>query len=141
MTTTRDGLHPENETRLISLTRFTNSSISRRIASGERHGNSVFWAAPWRMDFISRAEAPIASGGMAQVFLASIDGPDGFSKKCAIKTVLPEFFCGAAAHPTRKGVFAVTAGLAEQLLDRRHGLTLEQVSGCGRDEVEYLLWV
>lgn len=33
----------------------------------------------------------IAVGGMAEIFLASIEGPDGFSKTCVIKKVLPEF--------------------------------------------------
>jgi serine/threonine protein kinase len=32
----------------------------------------------------------LAAGGMAQIYLASIEGPDGFSKTCVIKKVLPE---------------------------------------------------
>ncbi|XXF81695.1 protein kinase [Myxococcaceae bacterium GXIMD 01537] len=33
----------------------------------------------------------LASGGMAHILLASIDGPDGFSKACVIKRILPEY--------------------------------------------------
>jgi len=33
----------------------------------------------------------LAVGGMAQVFLAVIEGPDGFTKRCVIKTILPEY--------------------------------------------------
>ncbi|WP_164015280.1 serine/threonine-protein kinase [Pyxidicoccus trucidator] len=33
----------------------------------------------------------LASGGMAHLLLASIDGPDGFSKPCVIKRILPEY--------------------------------------------------
>jgi len=32
----------------------------------------------------------LAAGGMAQLYLAAIDGPDGFTKTCVIKTMLPE---------------------------------------------------
>ena len=32
----------------------------------------------------------LAAGGMAQLHLAAIDGPDGFSKACVVKTMLPE---------------------------------------------------
>jgi eukaryotic-like serine/threonine-protein kinase len=33
----------------------------------------------------------LASGGMAHLFLATIDGPEGFSKACVIKRILPEY--------------------------------------------------
>lgn len=33
----------------------------------------------------------LAAGGMAHVYLASIDGPDGFSKTCVVKRILPEY--------------------------------------------------
>lgn len=33
----------------------------------------------------------IAAGGMAQIYLAAIDGPDGFSKSCVVKRILPEY--------------------------------------------------
>ncbi len=33
----------------------------------------------------------IATGGMAEIFLASIEGPDDFSKTCVIKKILPEY--------------------------------------------------
>ncbi|MFZ5445404.1 MAG: serine/threonine protein kinase [Myxococcota bacterium] len=33
----------------------------------------------------------LATGGMAEVFLARADGPMGFSKKCVVKRILPHF--------------------------------------------------
>ena len=37
----------------------------------------------------------LAAGGMAQLYLAAIDGPDGFSKACVVKTMLPELSSSA----------------------------------------------
>jgi eukaryotic-like serine/threonine-protein kinase len=34
---------------------------------------------------------PLATGGMAQLFLAASEGPGGFSKQCALKVILPAF--------------------------------------------------
>ena len=33
----------------------------------------------------------LATGGMAEVFLARADGPMGFAKKCVVKRILPHF--------------------------------------------------
>ncbi|MGQ0503872.1 MAG: hypothetical protein ACT4TC_00980, partial [Myxococcaceae bacterium] len=33
----------------------------------------------------------LAAGGMAQIYLAAIDGPSGFSKTCVVKRILPQF--------------------------------------------------
>lgn len=33
----------------------------------------------------------LATGGMAEVFLANVDGPMGFQKKCVVKRILPHF--------------------------------------------------
>lgn len=33
----------------------------------------------------------LAVGGMAQLYIAAIDGPDGFSKLCVVKRILPEY--------------------------------------------------
>jgi serine/threonine-protein kinase len=33
----------------------------------------------------------LAQGGMAEVFLARVDGPKGFQKKCVVKRILPEY--------------------------------------------------
>ncbi len=33
----------------------------------------------------------LAAGGMAQIYLATIDGPSGFSKTCVVKRILPQF--------------------------------------------------
>src|SRR3954468_16396515 len=38
-----------------------------------------------------RLVGELASGGMARIYLASIDGPGGFVKPCVVKKVLPEF--------------------------------------------------
>lgn len=38
-----------------------------------------------------RVVRALGTGGMAQVFLASLDGPDGFSKTCVIKRIRPEY--------------------------------------------------
>src|ERR1041385_134236 len=40
-------------------------------------------------------ERRLGSGGMAEVFLARRTGPHGFSKRVAIKRILPEFACDA----------------------------------------------
>lgn len=40
-------------------------------------------------------ERPLGSGGMAEVFLARRTGPHGFTKRVAIKRILPEFACDA----------------------------------------------
>lgn len=37
----------------------------------------------------------LAAGGMAQLHLAAIDGPSGFSKTCVVKTMLPELSLSA----------------------------------------------
>jgi eukaryotic-like serine/threonine-protein kinase len=38
-----------------------------------------------------RVVRDLATGGMAQVFLASLKGPDGFEKLCVIKRILPQY--------------------------------------------------
>lgn len=38
-----------------------------------------------------RVVRALGAGGMAQVFLASLDGPDGFSKTCVVKRIRPEY--------------------------------------------------
>lgn len=50
-------------------------------------------AAPVELGVIGRyrLQQQLAVGGMAQLYLAAIEGPDGFSKPCVVKTILPEF--------------------------------------------------
>src|SRR4051812_11536048 len=33
----------------------------------------------------------LASGGMAHIYLAALEGPDGFQKMCVVKRILPEY--------------------------------------------------
>src|SRR4051812_14499494 len=33
----------------------------------------------------------LASGGMAEVYLAALDGPDGFTRQLVVKRVLPQY--------------------------------------------------
>jgi serine/threonine protein kinase len=53
----------------------------------------------------------LASGGMAEVFLAKADGPMGFEKELVVKRILPHF----AANPTFVEMFLAEAKLAAQL--------------------------
>ena len=54
-------------------------------------------------------------GGMAQVFLAQIEGPDGFTKRCVIKTILPEY-----AELTNFAQMFVTEAKVAALLSHPH---------------------
>ena len=54
---------------------------------------------------------PLAAGGMAQVYLASIDGPGGFSKTCVVKRILPEH----VASPAFNKMFVAEAKVAALL--------------------------
>src|SRR6476620_4053039 len=38
-----------------------------------------------------RLVCELALGGMARIYLATIDGPSGFQKPCVIKKILPKF--------------------------------------------------
>ena len=53
----------------------------------------------------------IATGGMAEVFLASAEGPGGFSKQLVVKRILPHF----ADNPQFVQMFLSEAKLAAQL--------------------------
>jgi serine/threonine protein kinase len=53
-------------------------SVSGKISAGQAFGKY-------------RIVRGVAVGGMAQVFLASRDGPDGFAKPYVIKRILPEY--------------------------------------------------
>ncbi len=86
----------------------------------------------------------VAAGGMAQVFLASLDGPDGFSKPLAIKRILPEFasledfsrmFVGEARiaallhHPNIVQVYEFGK------IDGQYFLAMEWVNGASLDRI------
>ncbi len=53
----------------------------------------------------------LATGGMAEVFLARAEGPGGFSKKLVVKRILPHF----VSDPTFANMFLSEARLAAEL--------------------------
>ena len=73
----------------------------------------------------------LAVGGMAQLYLASLDGPDGFSKQCVVKTILPEF----AVLPDFNEMFVNEAKVAALL----HHPNIVQVYDFGREGGRYFL--
>ena len=78
-----------------------------------------------------RLVRPLAVGGMAQLYLASLDGPDGFSMQCVVKTILPEF----AVLPDFNEMFINEAKVAALL---QHP-NIVQVYDFGRDDGRYFL--
>ena len=91
-----------------------------------------------------RVVKDLGQGGMAQVFLASLDGPDGFSKTCVVKRILPELsrdpaftqmFVSEAkvaamlSHPNI--VQAFEFGIAEE----HYYLAMEYVPGASLDQL------
>ena len=78
----------------------------------------------------------LAAGGMAQVYLASMDGPGGFSKTCVVKRILPEH----VASPAFNKMFVTEAKVAA-LLDHPN---IVQTFDFGQFEGQYYLameWV
>jgi len=86
----------------------------------------------------------LASGGMAHIFLASLDGPDGFSKTFVIKRILPEYasvddfakmFVNEAkvaallSHPSIVQVYEFGK------IDEQYFLAMEYVDGASLDRV------
>jgi eukaryotic-like serine/threonine-protein kinase len=53
----------------------------------------------------------LGAGGMAQVFLAAIDGPAGFQKQCVVKKILPEY----ASDPNFSQMFINEARIAAMM--------------------------
>ncbi len=86
----------------------------------------------------------LALGGMAHIFLASLDGPDGFSKACVIKRILPEY----ANLESFSRMFADEAKVAALLthpnivqvfdfgkIDGQYYLAMEFIQGASLDRV------
>src|SRR3954469_22756758 len=86
----------------------------------------------------------LASGGMADIFLAALDGPDGFLKSCVIKRILPEYanldvfsrmFAGEAKvaallnHPNIVQVFDFGK------IDGQYYIAMEWIQGASLDKV------
>lgn len=78
-----------------------------------------------------RLHQRLAMGGMAQLFLASIDGPDGFSKQCVVKTILPEF----AALPDFNNMFVTEAKVTAML----HHPNIVEIYDFGREQGRYFI--
>ncbi len=78
-----------------------------------------------------RLHQRLAMGGMAQLFLASIDGPDGFSKQCVVKTILPEF----ASLPDFNNMFVTEAKVTAML----HHPNIVEIYDFGREQGRYFI--
>jgi len=73
----------------------------------------------------------LAQGGMAELFLARVEGPWGFEKTLALKRILPHL----AEEPSFVDMFLSEAKLASRL----HHTNLVQIVDCGRAEGGYYL--
>ena len=73
----------------------------------------------------------LAQGGMAEVFLARVDGPGGFAKTLALKRILPHL----AEDPAFAAMFLSEARLASRL---QH-TNVVQIFDCGRAGKSYYL--
>ncbi len=91
-----------------------------------------------------RVVRDLGAGGMAQVFLAAIDGPEGFSKQCVVKKILPEF----ARDPNFSKMFINEARVAAMMSHQNivqvyefskqndeFFLSMEYVSGASLDRI------
>jgi len=86
----------------------------------------------------------LATGGMADIYLAVIDGPDGFSKTCVVKRILSEY----ASMDVFSRMFAGEAKVAALLnhpnivqvfdfgkIDGQYFIAMEWVQGASLDRV------
>ena len=73
----------------------------------------------------------LATGGMAEVFLARADGPMGFQKKCVVKRILPHF----TDDPSFVQMFLAEARLAAEL----NHPNLVQIFDFGEVEGQYFI--
>lgn len=73
----------------------------------------------------------LATGGMAEVFLARAEGPGGFAKKCVVKRILPHF----NDDPRFIEMFLGEARLAAEL----NHPNLVQIFDFGQDHGQYFL--
>jgi serine/threonine-protein kinase len=73
----------------------------------------------------------LATGGMAEVFLARIDGPKGFAKRCVVKRILPHF----TDDPRFTDMFLSEARLAAEL----NHPNLVQIFDFGEADGQYYL--
>jgi eukaryotic-like serine/threonine-protein kinase len=91
----------------------------------------------------------LASGGMAHIFLATMEGPGGFAKQCVIKRILPEY----ARLESFSRMFADEAKIAALLthpnivqvfdfgqIDGQYYLAMEWIQGQSLDRVMKHAW-
>nr|WP_256433725.1 MULTISPECIES: serine/threonine-protein kinase [unclassified Myxococcus] len=91
----------------------------------------------------------LAAGGMAHIFLASIDGPDGFSKPCVIKRVLPEYanleaFSRMFADEAKVAALLTHPNIVQVFdfgkIDGQYYLAMEWIQGQALDRVLRHAW-
>lgn len=78
-----------------------------------------------------RVVRDLGAGGMAQVFLAAIDGPEGFQKQCVVKRILPEY----ARDPNFSQMFINEARVAAMMSHQN----IVQVFEFSKENDEYFL--
>jgi eukaryotic-like serine/threonine-protein kinase len=87
---------------------------------------------------------PLAMGGMAQLFLAASEGPGGFSKKCALKVILPEFammsdFTAMFINEARVSAMLHHPNIVEVYdfgcQDERYFIAMEFIDGCSLEQL------
>lgn len=131
----------EDESRFLGApeTSFPTSFQSQApdaIQSGALQANQLFGK--------FRVVRDLGAGGMAQVFLAAIDGPEGFQKQCVVKKILPEY----ARDPNFASMFINEARVAAMMShqnivqvfefakeNNEYFLAMEYVSGASLDRV------
>ncbi len=87
---------------------------------------------------------PLATGGMAQLFLAASEGPGGFSKQCALKVILPAFatmadFTAMFINEARVSAMLHHPNIVEVYdfgcEDDRYFIAMEFVNGCSLEQL------
>jgi eukaryotic-like serine/threonine-protein kinase len=87
---------------------------------------------------------PLATGGMAQLFLAASEGPGGFSKQCALKVILPAFatmadFTAMFINEARVSAMLQHPNIVEVYdfgcEDERYFIAMEYVNGCSLEQL------
>ncbi|QSQ22836.1 serine/threonine protein kinase [Pyxidicoccus parkwayensis] len=91
----------------------------------------------------------LASGGMAHLLLASIDGPDGFSKPCVVKRILPEYanleaFSRMFADEAKVAALLTHPNIVQVFdfgkIDGQYYLAMEWIQGQSLDRVLRHAW-
>ncbi|MDP2270259.1 MAG: serine/threonine-protein kinase [Archangium sp.] len=121
-----DGESPIDESRLLGADLPQSSFPSpaaAQLSAGVLRENQLFGK--------YRVVRDLGAGGMAQVFLASIDGPEGFQKQCVVKKILPEY----ARDPNFSKMFINEARIAAMMSHQN----IVQVYEFSRENDEFFL--